>query len=164
MRLKNENFRNMPINLRSGTQVRADQDGCIEVENENDAAIMQSAGWKAIAARSPRVLPGSVTASAPAGDGPLWPGGPTKKQVEEMRAFAEEAHDALHDAKNDIQVRDAKIAKLEAEIASLKAAQAPASGPQGAETGSAPSEPAEGASEAEKPASAPRRPKAPKPE
>jgi hypothetical protein len=162
MRLKNENFRNMEINLRSGARVRADDEGCIEVENEADAQFMLTHGFKAVA-RSPRSLSGTAV-GAP--DGALWPGGPTKKDVEDLRLFANEMQDALHDAQNDIQVRDAKIAKLEAEVADLKArlgSQALASGPETVETVESTSEVSEGASGAPKAASG-RRLKAPKPE
>lgn len=166
MRLKNENFPNMVLNLRSGMQVRTDHEGSVEVENEADAQFMIShGGWKPTAARSPRALPGMSTTGAPGG--PLWPGGPTRRDVEDMRTFANEAHDALHDAKNDLMVKDGKIAALEAEVADLKArlaSQAPASGPEGGETGESTSEASEGDTEASEGRSAKRKPKAPKPE
>lgn len=159
MRLKHENLRSMTLNLRSGAKVQIDQDGCAEIENEQDAQMLLATGWKATAARSPRVIPGMATSGDP-GVGPLWPGGPTKAQVEDMRAFAQEAHDALHEAKESIQKLTAENSALKAEVASLKAAQ----GAPSAETASPPSEPAESASEAPTSPEKPRRPKGPKPE
>lgn len=168
MRLKNENFRNMEINLRSGAKARTDNEGSMEVESATDCAIMIAAGWKEMATRSPRTLDSGALAKAP--NGPLWPGGPTKSDVEDMRSFASEAHDALHDAKADIQRLTDENTALKEENAALKAAAAKApspaqDAPSATEEG-APSpehdESAEAASEA--PARAPRRPKAPKPE
>jgi Tfp pilus assembly protein FimV len=158
MRLKNENFRNMEINLRSGAKARTDHEGCMEVDNETDQQIMIAAGWQAMAARSPRALPGIATDTPGDKNAKLWPGGPTRKQIEELRDFASETNDALSDAKREIETKDAEIEALKAEVAALKAAQpAPST-----ETGAAPSTSAEGASEG---SSAPaRKPKAPKPE
>lgn len=49
MRLKHPNLKNMDLILRSGARGRVDSDGCIEVDNEQDAQILIATGWEVTA-------------------------------------------------------------------------------------------------------------------
>lgn len=161
MRLKHQNLKNMDLNLRSGAKARIDSEGCIEVDNEQDANILIATGWVAVAARSPRTMPGVKTGDDVQGHDPnakLWPGGPTRMQVEDLRSFASETNDKLAEANNALADKDREIDVLKAEVAALKAAQA---GPSTETPAGLP----EGEKSASEGGSAPaRKPKAPKPE
>lgn len=161
MRLKNENFRNMKINLRSGATVDADNEGCIEVDHEGDANFMLAhGGYQAVTARSPRALPGLGSKSG--GDGKLWSGGPTRAQVEDLADHATDLESQLREAKDSIAALEIEREALGAQLRDALKALATAAQKPGA--GSAGLADAEGGSEAQKDSSAPRKPKAPKPE
>jgi len=148
MRLTHDQLRNMDLNLRSGAKVRIDADGCIDAESEIDQQFCLATGWKETSApRAPRAMRGLDTAAP---NGPLWPGGPSKEDVLDLRRYATETAGKLAEA-------DQVIADLRADNELLRESidaqttETAASEPKGA---------AEGEGETGKPS---RKPKAPKP-